>query len=274
MKREESIGEYSSASRRLHLAIVDLKELFVRPIWWHFAWQDIRQRYRRSVIGPFWITISTGVLIVAMGPLYGKLLNQPLGPYFQHLSIGFVLWVFISGYFNEACFAFVSAEGFIKEVKIPYSTYVMKVLAKHVIMFLHNCLIVAGVLLFLPPPTFGTLPLLLPGLAALLFCLFWSGMALAILCVRFRDIAQIVNSVIQLLFFITPIMWQVEMLGDKREFADLNIFYHLIQIVRAPLLGEPPAALSWIVVLGVGLVGGALAFGLFVRFRSRISYWV
>jgi len=69
-------------------------------------------------------------------------------------------------------------------------------------------------------------------------------------------------------------MWQVDMLGDRRELADLNILYHLIQIVRAPLLGEPGAAFSWIVVTGVGLVGGALAFGLFVRFRSRISYWV
>jgi ABC-type polysaccharide/polyol phosphate export permease len=150
----------------------------------------------------------------------------------------------------------------------------MKVLAKHVIMFLHNCLIVAGVLLFFPPPTWSALPLLLPGLAALLFCLFWSGMALAILCVRFRDIAQIVSSVIQLLFFLTPIMWPVDMLGDRRELADFNILYHLIQIVRAPLLGESGALLSWIAVCGTGLVGGALAFGLFVRFRGRISYWV
>jgi len=175
-------------SQRLRLAIEDLSQLFTRPIWWHLAWQDIRQRYRRSLIGPLWITISTGVIIVAMGPLYGVLLKQPLGSYFQHLSVGFVLWVFISGYLNEACFAFVSAEGFIKEIKVPYSTYVMKVLAKHVIMFLHNCLIIAAVLLFFPPSTWSGLPLLLPGLAALLFCLFWSGMALAITCVRFRDI--------------------------------------------------------------------------------------
>ncbi|WP_046829459.1 ABC transporter permease [Afipia massiliensis] len=262
------------ANKRLSLAITDLKEALWQPIWWHLAWQEIRQRYRRSLIGPFWITISTGIMIAAMGPLYGRLFEQPLGPYFQHLAIGLVVWVFISGYLNEVGFAFVSAEGFIKDVKIPYSTYVFKVLVKHLIMFLHNFVIVLTVLLFFPPRTLATVPMVLPGLIVMLLNLLWIGTALAILCVRFRDIAQIVGSVVQLLFFLTPIMWQVEMLGERRELAEWNVIYHLIQIVRSPLVGETPNLLSWIVTCGMAVVGGAVALCLFARFRSRISYWI
>ena len=62
------------------------------------------------MLGPFWITISTGALIGGMGPLYGRLLHQAVGPYFQHLAISFVVWTLIAGYLNDVCNAYISAE--------------------------------------------------------------------------------------------------------------------------------------------------------------------
>jgi ABC-type polysaccharide/polyol phosphate export permease len=213
-------------------------------------------------------------MVAAMGPLYGALLNQPIGPYLRYLSVGLVIWTFLSGYLNDVCFAFISSAGLIKEVKIPFSTYVAKVLAKHVIVFGHNLVIIIFVLFLFPPPSSASAPLAAIGLLVILLNVFGVGLILAILGARFRDIPQIVGSFIQVLFFITPVMWQVSMLGNNERYADWNIVYHFIQIVRAPLLGETIASLSWIVTCGTCAVVIPLSFYLFARFRSRISYWV
>lgn len=256
-------------------AINDLEEgIFGSPIWLYLAWQEIKMRYRRSMIGPFWITLSTGVMIAAMGPLYGRLLNQPLSAYFQHLSISFVIWIFLSGYLNEVCTAFITAESFIKQVKLPYSIFILKVLAKNFMMFLHNLVIVFIVLVFFPPADWAMVPGSLVGFVLLVGNMFWMGIFLAILCTRYRDIPQVVASLVQVLFFLTPIMWQANMLGNRRFIADWNLLYHLIDIVRAPLLGTETHLLSWFVVCGSMVVGSLCSFALYVRYRSRISFWV
>ena len=258
----------SSAARDLATGLIR------QPVWWHLAWQEIQQRYRRSLLGPFWITLSTGIMVAAMGPLYGTLLNQPSGPYLRYLSVGLVIWTFLSGYLNEVCFAFISSAGLIKEVQIPFSTYVAKTLAKHLIVFGHNLVIIVCVLLLFPPPSFAPAPLAAIGLLVVLLNAFGIGLLLAILCARFRDIPQIVANFVQVLFFLTPVMWQVSMLGTNQAYADWNIAYHFIQVVRAPLLGETIAPLSWMVTCGTCVVVIPLSFYLFARFRSRISYWV
>ena len=96
--------------------------IFGSYVWLHLAKQEVKQRYRRSVLGPFWITISTGIMVAGMGPLYSYLLKQPVGPYFQYIAVSFVIWNFISSSINDSCFSFISAEGFIKVVKLPYTT--------------------------------------------------------------------------------------------------------------------------------------------------------
>jgi ABC-type polysaccharide/polyol phosphate export permease len=248
--------------------------LFGAPVWFHLAWQEIKQRYRRSLLGPFWIAINTGVFVAAMGPLYGKLLNQPIGSYFQHLSVSFVVWTFVSSYINEATSAYITAEGFIKQVKLPYSVFILKTLTRNFLIFLHNLSITVVVLFFFPPQSFSLVPLALLGLLLVAVNLLWIGTLVAMLCARFRDIPQIVSSAIQVLFFLTPIMWKAEMLGEHTGVADWNLIYHLIEVVRTPLLGEPVKLLSWYVSIGSAVLGSALVFGFFCRYRARISYWV
>src|SRR5262245_33855549 len=106
------------------------------------GWQDIKQRYRRSVIGPFWITISYGAMVAGMGPLYGRLLQQDVSAYLPYLAVSFVVWFLISGIINDACNAFIGAEGYIKEVRLPLTVHVLRIVWRNVIIFVHNCLIV------------------------------------------------------------------------------------------------------------------------------------
>lgn len=259
----------------LKLCLQDINEgLFSPSVWFYMAWQDIKQRYRRSTIGPFWITISTGAMLLAMGPLYGKLFNQEIGPYFQYVTVSFVVWMLISGFINESCTTFIGAENIIKNIKMPLVIHLLRVLAKNLMMFGHNSLFVFVVLCFFPPERMNVTILALIGLFLVLVNLFWIGLILAIVCTRFRDVTQIISSLVQVAFFMTPIMWKVDMLGKHHYVADWNFLYHLIEVVRAPVLGQIPSQLSWWVVSVGAVVGSVAALVFFSRFRSRIAYWL
>ena len=226
------------------------------------------------MIGPFWITISTGIMVLGMGPLYGALLKQELGPYIRYLALSFIIWIFISGVINETCSAFINAGGFIKEIKLPLFVHVLRVLTKNLIMLAHNSVIMLVVLVFYPPTHIWIVFLAFFGLIVVVLNLLWIGLIAALLCARFRDIPQIVTNFVQVAFFISPILWKAEMLGSNQWVANLNPLYHLVEVIRAPLLGQPPANLSWIVVFGMLISGSVFALWLFSRFRARVAYWI
>ena len=93
------------------LALRDVRDgLMNVRVWQMLAWYEIRQRYKRSVLGPFWLTISMGALVAAMGPLYGRLFNQDVSAYFPFLAIGFIVWQLISSLLVEAGQVFIVAQ--------------------------------------------------------------------------------------------------------------------------------------------------------------------
>ena len=243
-------------------------------VWPMLAWQEIRQRYRRSLLGPFWLTISTGALIGAMGPLYAKLFGWNFAAYVPYLAVSYVIWMLLASLINESCMAFISAEGLIKQIQMPLSTHVMRTVWRNLLVFFHNALIIVLVLAFFPPAISWQV-LLLP-LAVFLVALngIWMGLLLGMLCARFRDIPQIVQSVVQVAFFLTPVLWRPESLGRYVWTTKWNPLNHLLEIVRAPLIGNPEPLLSWIVVGLQTILGSAVAVMVFARYRARIAYWV
>jgi len=244
-------------------------------IWWGLAWQEIKQRYSRSVIGPFWITLSTGVMVAAMGPLYGSLLGQNVSSYIQHLAVSLIIWNFISGSINEAGGVFVGSEGYIKQIALPLSVYVFKLVSKNLLMLAHNSAVVLVVLCLLPPKNFELIWMMPIGLILVGANLLWLALLLGMVSARFRDIPQLVANIVQVAFFLSPIIWRAEMLPPSRRFlADFNPLFHLIEVVRAPLMGEPLRMISWTVVTGLLIVGSVTTFVVFARFRSRVPYWL
>jgi ABC-type polysaccharide/polyol phosphate export permease len=243
-------------------------------MWHMLAWQEIRQRYRRSVLGPFWITISTGCLVAGMGPLYSKLLNQPTGEYFTYIAVGLVLWQLMSGLISDCCQAFINAEGFIKQIRLPLSLHVLRVVWRHALMFAHNSLIILLVMVFAPPPLHWSLLTSAAAFVVLLVNALWVGLMLGMVSARFRDIPQFINSLLQVGLFLTPILWKIEMLGEHRWFALINPIYHFMEIIRGPLMGAEVSAMSWAVVGAVTFFGWIITMLAFSRFRARIAFWV
>jgi lipopolysaccharide transport system permease protein len=256
-------------------AVRDLTEGAVR--WWLWglvAWCDIKQRYRGSVLGPFWLTLSTAVMIGSLGALYSRLFHTELTTYLPYLSLGILIWGLISALLTECCTAFISAEHVIKQIRMPLSVHLYRVIARNVIVFGHNMVVFVVVALIFQVK-FGWADLMvLPGTALLMLCMIPAGLILAAICARFRDIPPVVASLLQVIFFMTPIMWRPELLGTKIDLALYNPFNCLIDLVRAPLLGEWVPMTSWGVALGMTALSWLIAFPFFARFRARIAYWV
>ena len=160
-------------------------------VWSILGWQEVRQRYRRSILGPFWLTLSTGVMIIAMGPLYGRLLGQDVSSYLPYLAVSLVLWQLLANLTTESRQAFIAAEPYIKNLKLPLLVHVLRVIWRNLIIFAHNLLIVV-IVYAIAAPAMGWHVLRFPlALGVLLTNALWLGLFLGLLCARFRDIPQI-----------------------------------------------------------------------------------
>jgi ABC-type polysaccharide/polyol phosphate export permease len=264
-----------SADGVLLRAMEDIRQGLARwRLWGLMGWNDILLRYRRSMLGPFWITISMGIMVAALGFLYGSLFKIPLETYLPFLTLGFLVWGLISGLITEGCTAFTGSDGMIKEIRLPYSLYVFRMIWRNLIIFGHNIvvyLVVAAI--FGIKPALATL-LVVPGLALIMLNAVSVGLLASIVCARFRDVPQIVSSLLQILFFLTPIIWQPELLKDRLFLVDFNPFYHFVEIMRAPMLGHPGQLESWLYAGAVTVLGWLLALVFLGRYRRFIPYWV
>jgi ABC-2 type transport system permease protein len=251
-----------------------------RQLWGHLAWQDIRQRYRRSVLGPIWITISMAVTAVALGVLYAGLFQNDLSVQLPYILVGFIVWAFISGCISEGSEVFITNEGLIKQLPAPLSVHVYRLVWRQVLFFAHNMIVYAIMFVIFPQPLGWASLTVFPALVLLAVNGAWAALLLGIVTTRFRDMAPITQSLVQLLFFLTPIVWIYQDLldnpavADRARLVEFNPLLHFIEIVRQPLLGEEQHLRHWIVVLVITVVGWALTFAVVRRFRSRVAYWV
>lgn len=243
-------------------------------IWGTLGWHDIRQRYRRSILGPFWFTLSTAIMVAVLGALYSTLLNQEINQYLPFLAVGLVIWQYLASVINEGCTAFIGAGGLIQQIRLPLTVHVCRIVWRNFVILLHSLPVVVVMLMMFHRPL-GIECLLLPlGLLLILLHGVWIGLSLGILCARFRDISPIVSNFVQVIFFFTPVMWMPEILKDRGWVAYYNPFYHLIEIIRAPLLHRPILWESWIWTIAFLAVGFAVAQTLMRRARNRVPYWL
>jgi ABC-type polysaccharide/polyol phosphate export permease len=245
------------------------------PLWWLLATSDIKQRYRRSRMGQLWLTLSMGVTILALGLVYPLVFHVRIGGYLPSVAVGYVVWTFISSLVTEGSLAFISAAPFLKQSPEPRSIYVYRVLVRNGLVFLHNALIIVITFLIFRVPLTWAMCVSVLGFGLMCIAAGWVVLLLGVLAARFRDLPQIVASFIQVVFFVTPIMWQPEMLpADKHWIIHANPFAAFISVVREPLLGSIPDLTTWLIALAWAFAGYLVAIPFFARFRARIVYWL
>ncbi len=270
----ETLANNGAALRR-RLAFRDMAD---GAAMWRLAltlgWLDIKLRYRGSILGPFWLTLSTAVMVVAMGVLYATLFKMNVQAYLPYLALSLVLWNAIGGMVGDACLCFTSAEGTIRSMRMPFAMYGARTVIRNVLVLAHNVIVIVGVFAY-----FGTWPgaeglLALPALALWVVDGFAAALLLGTFCARFRDIPPIVGSLMQIAFFLTPIIWQPSLIGADVPYLVLNPFYPLLAMVRDPLLGVVPGGLIYTTAAVWSALLCGSAWLLFARVRGRLAFWV
>jgi len=263
-------------ARQMVLAARDLAEGTRKwPTWYVLGLSELRQRYRRSVAGPFWLTMSMGIQALIMGFVLSFLFRIDVERYLPFLCISLVTWTFLNTAVNEGATCFTSMSAVILQVKRPFWIYVMLVLWRNALIYAHTVVIfIVAALVYglLPSLTYALIP---AGLALLLLNAAWMALAAGLLSARFRDVPMLVQNAFTVLVWLTPIYYHADQLGSKvRLITDLNPLTYIVEVARAPFLNEIPPPHIWFIAVGITLCGWAFAFALFVRSRARIAYWV
>jgi ABC-2 type transport system permease protein/lipopolysaccharide transport system permease protein len=243
-------------------------------LWLTLGWNDVLQRYSRSVLGPFWLTASMAVMVATMGVLYSQLFNQRIDDFLPFFCVGLLVWNLLSSYLTEGGTLFTGSESYIKQIRLPYSIYAYRSSWAKLIIFAHNFVIYICVLIYFRIWPGPIALIAIPGLFLVILNGTIASLTIGIVSARFRDIPQLVASFVQIVFFLTPIFWKPESLRGHAYVVELNPFYHLVEVVRAPLLGNLPSASNIGAVLVLTVINVAVAYAFFSRFRARIAYWI
>lgn len=256
-------------------ALLDLFDaLRKHKTWTHLGALEVKQRYQRSVLGPWWVTLSMLLFISAMGTIFSRLFGAKTAEYIPFFTTGYLFWTFISTSINESTDLFRANSGFIKQTVLPSNLYLLKFFTKNLILLAHNLiayLIVISYFQFNPGWNclYGIL-----GLFILSVNLYWICLLTALVSTRFRDMVPIINNCLQILFFITPISWTPKLLSENSLIVKWNPIAYFLDIVRMPLLGNIPPLETWAINIGLALVGLVVGFVVLGRTRTDIPFWI
>ncbi|PZO03506.1 MAG: hypothetical protein DCF30_02730 [Hyphomicrobiales bacterium] len=243
-------------------------------MWWMLAKNDVTRRYRRSRVGQLWLTLSMGVMIFGMGGVYASLFGTSMADYLPHLGTSLVLWGLISSVITESCTSFTENENIIRQIALPRFTYTLRTISRNIFVLGHNLIILPILYTLTGSPVNLHILLFIPGLLLVLFNLAWVGYLLAILSARFRDIPQIVSSIVQIAFFVSPVVFKPSQLRLDHPVLILNPFASMLDVMREPLLGNLPSPVSYL-ILAILLVCGWLATLAFAgKYSHRVVYWL
>lgn len=244
-------------------------------LWGLLAWVETKQKYQRSSLGPFWLTISMAVFVLTIGITFGAIFGQKMEEYLPMLAVGYIFWAFFSATVQESCYAFIAGSSYIKQVKIEKSILIYQIIWRNLIIFFHNLIIMVMLLTYYKVNSFETIIYLLPGFFLLILNTAWISSVIAIISSRYRDVPQIVASVLHVLFYISPILFKPSLLPEKYSWiTQYNPVTYMLDVTRSPALGILPVTDSWY-VMGVMLIcGWIFTFLIAGGFFRKIVYWI
>lgn len=242
--------------------------------WSRLAWIEVISKYRKTILGPFWITLSTGVTIVFLGLLYGKILGFDIEKFLPYLAIGLILWGFVAAILQEAPLLFIANRNVILNMPIAVEYLVVKMIVKNIFVMLHNFVLVALLALFYPLQIGLSLLGAILGLLLGVAFSYFLTIVLAMLGARFRDVAQTITALLGMVFMATPIIWYPHMLGKYQFIVEFNPIYHFIEVVRAALIDNAFAISHLLTLAAMTLAAYLVATVALRRYRKTLVFWI
>jgi ABC-2 type transport system permease protein/lipopolysaccharide transport system permease protein len=258
----------------MNKAIADLLNgLKLYKVWLHQAYHVLSVKYKRTVLGSLWIAANFTGTSIAISIVFGALFHQNLRETLPYTMMGFlmagnVLWIVA-----EAPELYIVNSSIIKNHAYPFTYFSFEAVAKTLFLFAHN-LVVFYIFNLIMGTTKIPLWPIIPGLMLNIICMLTWGSVVGMMAARYRDLRFLLPNISTLMFFLTPVYWRPDTLGNKRWIADFNPMYHMIAIVREPFLGNYPSAGNWEVVTCIALLGLCVWFAIFSVFRRRIPFWI
>jgi ABC-type polysaccharide/polyol phosphate export permease len=245
-------------------------------LWGRMGWLDVKRRYQRTKIGPFWSSLTLAVYVLAVGSVGAGLWQQDFRTYLPYLTSGMLVWTLLSVIIMESCTLFVQGHALFRNVRFEYSILAYALVWRNCLIFFHNFIVYAIVILALNTGLLDFAMLLaIPGGLLILVNGVWIALLIGLVCLRFRDVQPLVQTSIQIVMLITPIFWTPEALKGHFQFlfVQLNPIFRLIDIVRTPLMGQVPTVASYAAAIGITVFGWTITYFTFKKFRKRIAYW-
>ncbi len=255
----------------------DLYESFNRRRGWiALAKNDVISRYRRTVLGPWWIVLGTGMALGGMAIVWSTLFGMTMSEFFPYITAGYVTWMFISSVIIEGCYTFTDGQAIaiMRNMPMSKSMHAARLVARNAIIFVHTLAIFGvGALIYGVDVNMNTL-LFIPGILILILVAFPVSLLFGVIGLRYRDFGPALGAMLTVLFLVTPILWKTEQLGERGYYAFFNPLTHFISIIRDPLLGKMPNIISYEISVGLTLTLWALALWIFSRSRNRLIFWI
>lgn len=260
---------------KINSSIEDFLSSFLRfSTWKTLGYYEVKQRYQRSTLGPWWVTISMLIFVIVIGGVFSKVFSMDHKEYMPYFCSGYLVWIFISTCISESTDLFKSNSGYLKQINLPLNLYIFKFLTKNTIIFFHNFIVLLLVFSYFKfNPGFYAI-LAIPGFFLLLLNLYWISLFVGLACTRFRDLMPIVNSLIQILFLVTPISWKKTLVNQESVYIKFNPLVYIIDILREPLLGHVPTIETYLIVAGITCIGFTITLIIFSFCKYRLTFWV
>jgi lipopolysaccharide transport system permease protein len=257
-------------------AWIDIRQAIInKSTWVILGLSELQHRYRRSAIGPFWVTLSMGIQTLVTGVLLAYLFNQEVNRFLPFISISLILWTLFSSVLNEGAVCFTGMSGIILQVNRPLFSYLLLIVWRNILVFLHTIfifLIAAFYFKIYPTSSYLLIPL---GLFLFIVNISWMALLCGIISARFRDMPPIIQNILNVLVWLTPIYYSTTQVGNTTKMIiSFNPVTYIFEVARGPFLNSPPSFNVWLIAFFVALIGWILTLTIYANFRNRIPYWL
>ena len=244
--------------------------------WMTFGMNDMKAKYQRSRLGQWWNTLSVALFVFVIAGLFRDVFGVVSDSYAAYVSVGYVLWMFMQDSISTSTVIFAQAKPFLIQRKWPISTFAYRLVYREILIFLHHIVLLPPIFIWLGLwPGFVNMAYAFLGLAMVIFSGFWVVMIISIIGLRYRDITPIIQSLLRIAFFATPIIWLNRDLGAMGNWiVTLNPFSYFLQLVREPLLGQDFPLQAWLVAIGITVVTIIVTVFAVSKSRERIAFWL